>query len=197
MAVSELKDVIIFLQSHLIVNLHSSARAEKSGTSNWLLRLGSNRRQSDVDTGKLVEISDSARLNSIRVMGALSQRLRPVPRSLTASTETTSRTPTRRKKVYRRPASFFCEGALVLQMNKHFSADQICTSTDVCSYCDGKLWSGFYAKEILPSWDFNERFVVKSHLPAGPSSTVAVDLGCIFCDSSEVFGYTDDLAKHL
>jgi hypothetical protein len=80
-----LKDVIIVLQSHLIMVLQTSVESEHRGTTRWI-RLGRNRPRGNVgtDMSGLVKISDNGRLASIRSLAALSQRLSPISRSVAA-----------------------------------------------------------------------------------------------------------------
>jgi len=51
--------------------------------------------------------------------------------------------------------------------------------------------------EILPCWELSRRFWDKSHTPMIPGSGTSVDLGCIFCDSVEVFTTPWGLVGHL
>ena len=190
-----MKDIIILLQSHLIIVLQSSVQSESRGTTGRWFRFGSNRRQGGgtTDTSRLVEVSDNARMDSIRVMTALSQRLEPIPPSVS--------TPTRSK----RPASFFCEGARLLQANRHLRSEAISTpSSQSCKYCNGYLWGlGWttYIRQpgIVPFWQLSRRFWDKSHTPAFliPGKENLVRLGCIFCDSVEVFTAPVGLKNHL
>src|SRR5277367_1351567 len=208
-----------------IMVLQSSVQSESRGTTGRRFRLGSSRRQGDTiptDMSGLMEISDNARLDSIRVMTALSQRLAPIPRSVSEPTPsftvntTINRTPTRSATTQRRPASFFCQGALLLQQGRNLRAEDICTRfSSSCKYCNGDLWAlpeppeiqtiwGLSKKnwrkshtpEIQTIWGLSKRFWYKSHTPVAPGSTF-VDFGCIFCDSVEVFICYGDLAKHL
>jgi|SRR5277367_1558049 len=68
--------------------LQSSAQSENRGAIRWFGLPGNNRRQGSVttDTSRLVEISDNARVDSIKVMTELSQRLAPIPRSVSEPT---------------------------------------------------------------------------------------------------------------
>jgi len=206
-AVSELQGVIIVLQSHLIQVLQKSIQADRQGTTD-LFRWRSNREKGGLttDTSKLVEISDNARLDSIKALAALSQRLAPIPRSVPETAiATTKRTPIRRINHRPRPATFFCQGAVLLQENRHLHPEEISTpfrddSNDIkqlcCDYCNGYLWPASSIRIEERSW-VGTRFLNKSHTPMGPHRRTYVDLGCIFCDSIEVFRDDKELASHL
>lgn len=128
-AVSQLKDVIIVMQSEFIAILQASIRLESRGLfRNFRIRTANPR---------LLAISDTARPDSISALAALAQRLAPVPRSISAPAANNPATnrPTSVRTL--RPASFFCEGARHLQANRYSSEENI--STLQPSHC-GQLW---------------------------------------------------------
>jgi hypothetical protein len=188
-AVSELKDVIIVMQSQLIAVLQASIRSEGGG----VIRLF--RRNRTTDHSRLADISDTARRDSIRALAALSQRLSaPVPCSISEPVGNTPST---------RPADFFCKGARRLQANRFLSGDKVSKTTSkarhvvLCNYCCGIHWLEGQLIVDGITWKMNLRFMQKSHLPMlGPWRNY-VDFGCTFCESQERFESRARLISHL
>jgi len=211
-AVSELKDVIIVLQSHLITVLRRSVESESRRKVKWL-RLRNTNQQDGVttDTLRLAEISDNARLNAISTLAALYQRFAPIPHSVPETAITTSNTtinqpPLTQPITYQRPASFFCEGARLLQEHRKLGRENISKpywdqdmseSVMACNYCNGILWpDGCFPQVRSTSRKINRRFANKSHAPWRAEYKSFVDFGCIFCDSNELFNLLE-LESHL
>lgn len=192
--------------------LQTSVESERRGTTRWF-RLGRNRPRGNVTTemSGLVQISDTARLDSIRSLVALSQRLSPIPRSVPAplpsftANTTIDLLPNRSITYRRRPSSFFCEGARLLQENRPLREGDVSKSVSWkgssgwwlrCNYCDGLLWARTYSLEQIKQHEITLRFFNKSHTPCTDFERF-VFLGCIFCDSMEVFTSGAALIKHL
>jgi len=167
--------------------------------------LGSNRRRGGVtpDMSRLVQISDSARLDSIRSLSALSQRLAPIPRSVTTPLPSvTTNTSINHTPYDPRRASFFCKGAQLLQENRNLRDEDISTPCSqnlrCCSYCNGYLWigCGYFYLGSSGNWEATSRFLNKSHAPWTADLKASPRFGCIFCDSIEEFGLPE-LCVHL
>jgi hypothetical protein len=201
-AVSQLKDVIIVMQSELISVLQASIRSESGGVINLFRKI----RIRTTDHPRLINISDTARRDSIRALAALAQRLAPVPRSISEPAANTPSTnePTSGRALgatTRRPAGFFCQGARHLQENRSNSEADISRRIQKrCDHCGGVLYAeGMFNVCWLGNPKINPRFVNKSHLPLqAPRAKVSmVELGCIFCESQQRFESYYYLWQHM
>jgi hypothetical protein len=152
-----------------------------------------------LDMSTLQTISDSSRLDSIKSLASLFQRLTttPLPTSLPSPSST-----------------LFCLGARIMQQDANLRSRSITEHNGSCKcrYCGSVVDLRNHSFKVgwvfSPEWTVTADFLATSHVPGGGTvrdgwayGAVEKDFWasycCVFCDTGTVYLNVEGLVKHL